>query len=338
MKPIGKMTGPEKVAALMVALGADAASKVMKSLDYDTLNKITVEIAKIGEISIEEKEEMIGEFMIEFKKNHKAVFGGENIARDFIVSAFGDEKADEIFSNLTKKDLEKGFDFVKNIDSEHLASLLENESPQTIAVTFSHLPSRKAADILNILPPYTGKEVSKRMARMGKTSPEAVLEIARTLKDKCEKQMELNNNYQAPDGIDTLVNILGGMSLDQERRLIDYFDITIPDIAEKIRASIFNFEQIVNLTHQEIQIVIDELNDDYIVAIALKGAGDEIKFKFFRNMSLNRATDILNEMDEMGPKRISEINEAREKIVRVMRELNDYGMINLRKDKERYVE
>ena len=337
MKSIEEMTGLEKVAALMVILGADAASRVMKYLDYDILNKITVEIAKIGEITIEEKEEMIGEFMVEFKKNHKAVYGGENIARDFIVSAFGEEKADEIFSKLTKKDLEKGFDFVNNIDSGHLASLLENESPQTIAVTLSHLPSRKAADILNILPAYTGKEISKRMARMGKTSPEAVLEIARTLKVKSEKQIELNDNYKAPDGIDTLVNILGSMSLDQEKRLIDYFDITSPDIAEKIRASIFNFEQIVNLTHQEIQVVIDELNDDYQIAIALKGAGDEIKFKFFRNMSLNRATDILNEMNEIGPRRISEINEAREKIVRVMRELSDNGLINLRKDEEKYV-
>ncbi|MDY6968212.1 MAG: flagellar motor switch protein FliG [Spirochaetota bacterium] len=337
MKSIEEMTGLEKVAALMVILGADAASRVMKYLDYDILNKITVEIAKIGEITIEEKEEMIGEFMVEFRKNHKAVYGGENIARDFIVSAFGEEKADEIFSKLTKKDLEKGFDFVNNIDSGHLASLLENESPQTIAVTLSHLPSRKAADILNILPAYTGKEISKRMARMGKTSPEAVLEIARTLKVKSEKQIELNDNYKAPDGIDTLVNILGSMSLDQEKRLIDYFDITSPDIAEKIRASIFNFEQIVNLTHQEIQVVIDELNDDYQIAIALKGAGDEIKFKFFRNMSLNRATDILNEMNEIGPRRISEINEAREKIVRVMRELSDNGLINLRKDEEKYV-
>ncbi len=332
------MTGIEKTAALMVALGPDVASSVLQHLDEDTVSRIAEYIAKIEDLSVEDKEDLIGDFLIELRKTKNSIIGGEKFALDLLKSAFGEKRANEILDNLTKRDIEKGFEYLKNIDPKTLANLLENEHPQTITVTLSHLPPDKSAGILQNIPPFIGKEVIKRMATIEKMAPDAVLEIARVLRKKHEHHQESNDDFNKIDGIATLIDIMNQMNPDHEKRLMDYFDSNIPSIYDEIRDNIFSFDNILNLTHLEIQILIDEINDDYLIIKALKGVDDEIKFKIFRNMSLNRATDILNEINKMGPIRLTEIHDARNKIVSIMRSLNDNGAISIKKDKEIYVE
>lgn len=338
MKPLEEMNGVEKTAALMVALGPDVASTILQHLDEDTVGRIAGYIARIDQLSIEDKEELIGEFILETKKLKGAVIGGENVASRILNAAFGEEKAGEVLKKLTRKDLEKGFDYLKDIDSKILATLLENEHPQTITVTLSHLNPEKSAGILKNLPPHLGKEIIKRMARMEKASPDAVIEIARVIRKKYEKYLESNEEFSKTDGVKTLVDIMSQMNLSQEKKLMEYFQFTSPEIYNQIRENIFTFENIINLTHLEMRILIDEINDDMLIVRSLKGAEDEIKFKFLRNMSANRATDILNEFDKIGPLRLSEINDARNEVVSIMRYLNDNGIISVRKDNEEYIE
>lgn len=338
MKPIEEMTGSERAAALLIALGSDVAAEILKNLDEDSINTLSREIAKIDKLAVGDKEELIGQFMLELRNKKKATFGGENVAKDILVSAFGDEKAEEILHKLTRKNLEKGFDFLKEIDSELLTAFLQNEHPQTIAVTLAHLPSEKSAKILQELASETAKEVAKRMARMDKTSPEAVIEIARVIWKKYENMKSSGAGLQDSGGIDKLASILNYMSGDHEKRLMDHFDIEMPKVSKEIRNKIYTFENILNLTHQEIRLLVDELGDDLIIAKAIKGAGDEIRFKILRNMSRNRATDVLSESEAMGPLRLSDITAARDEIVQVMKKLNDEGMITIRKDKEKLVE
>jgi flagellar motor switch protein FliG len=332
------MNGVEKSAALMVALGADVAASIMKYLDEDTLSRISIEIAKVDRLEIEDKEDLIGEFILETKKLKGAVIGGENVASNILKAAFGEEKTKEIFKKLTRRDLEKGFDYLKNIDSKILAAMLENEHPQTITIALVHLAPEISAGVLKNISPSIGKEIIKRMAKIDKVSPEAVLEIARVIKKKYEKLKISSETYTRTDGVKTLVDIMSQMNATQEKKLMEYFEFTNAKIYNEIRENIFNFENIVNLTRQEMQILIDEINEDWIIVKALKGAEDEIKFKFLRNTSANRATDIINEFDRIGPIRLSEINEARSQIVDVMRRLNDNRIISVRKDKEQYVE
>lgn len=337
MKEIYEMSGLEKAATLMVALGPEAASRVMMHLDADLLTKIAEQIVKVNSLSVKEREDMIGEFLIRLKKNRGAVYGGETAARDILNSALGEKKADEIFHKLSRHDLEKGFDFLKSIDSKILTGLLRDEHPQTITVTLSYLPSEKSAEILQQLPPHLAKQVVRRMAKLDKTSPDAVLEIVRVLRNKFEKFRDSGEQPES-GGINTLVDIMNQMTLEQENRIMHYFDSNLPLISDKIKDKLFTFDNVLYLTHEEIQILIDEIRSDYLIAKALKGAGDEIRFKFLRNMSQNRATDILNEMDNMGPVRLTEINEARNAVIAIMRTLNDNGIIILRKNKEEYVE
>ncbi len=332
------MTGLEKTAALMVAIGSDAASQVLKHLDEDSISKIAGQIAVIEDLSVEDKEDLVGEFLIDLKKSYGSLSGGEKIALDLLKSAFGEKKAHEILDNLTRRDIEKGFDYLKDIDPRTLASLLENEHPQTITVTLSHLPPDKSASILQNIQPFIGKEVIKRMANIDKLAPDAVLEIARVLRKKYEEHEESNHDNNKINGIATLIDIMNQMNPEHENRLMDHFECTNPSIYNEIRENIFAFDNILNLTHQEIQILIDEISDDYLIAIALKGAEDEIRFKILRNMSLNRATDILNELDKMGPIRLKEISDARNQVVSHMRSLNDNSVISIRKENEQYVE
>ena len=338
MKSLTEMNGIEKAAALMVALGPNAASEIMQHLDEDSIQKIAGEIAKIDRLNVEDREELIGEFMVEIRKNRNVSYGGENVARDLLISAFGEEKTKDIFSKLSRKDLEKGFSFLTEIDSEILVSFLQDEYPQTIAVTMAHIPPQKAAEILKALPSDIAKECAKRLAKMEKTSPEAVLEISRVLRRKYDKYRMSGQDLESTGGVDALVSILNYMSGDQERMLMDYFDVAMPDLSGEIRDKIFTFDHILNLDNREVRVLIDELNDDMMIARALKGAGDEMRIKFFRNMSQNRATDIITDIDAMGPVRMSEIQSARDTIVGIMKELNDLGVIVIKKHREEYVE
>ncbi len=338
MKSLEEMTGLERSAALMIAIGADAASSILKYLDEDIVNKIAIEISKIGEISPEDKEDLIGDFIIETNKIKNTVVDGENVAASILRAAFGEEKTSEILNKLTKKDLEKGFEYLGNIDSNILTNLIQNEHPQTITVALSYLPPEKSADILKNISPDLAKDIIKRMAKIDKVTPDAVMEISRVIRKKYENIKETDNVFDKTDGIKTLVNIMGQMNYTQEKQLLDHFEIRNPDLYKEIRENIFRFTNILTLSNQEIQLLIDEIHDDHVIVIALKGAEDEIKFKFLRNMSANRATDLLREFDKLGPLRLSEINDARNRIVSIMRSLNDNGVINVIKDKEKYVE
>jgi len=338
MKSLNDMNGAERAAALLVALGPDIASEVMKHLDEDSISILAGEIAKIDALNPEDKEDLIGEFLLELKKKKGSVTGGQNVAKELLFSAFGKEKAEDILRKLTHQDLEKGFDFLSDVDSEIIITLIQNEHPQTVAVTLAYLPSRKAAEVLKGLSQQMAKEVTIRMAKMEKTSPDAVLEVSRVLRKKYDEHLYSGSDVAHAGGLNALVDIMGHMSGEQEKHMMEYFDTAMPDISSEIRAKIFTFENVLNLTNPEVQVLIDELGDDYVIARSLKGAGDDLRVKFVRNMSKNRATDVLSEMEAMGPVRLSEINESRDEIVRKMRELHDSGIINLRKDREQYVE
>ena len=139
MKPVEEMTGIEKAAMFLVAIGAEVASRVIAHLDEKTILIIAQEIVKISDLSAEQKEDLIGEFLLDLKKNKGAVYGGENVAKGMLIAAFGDERAENILNNITHIDVEKGFTFLKNIDPDILTSLLEKEHPQTITAALYYL-------------------------------------------------------------------------------------------------------------------------------------------------------------------------------------------------------
>jgi len=338
MKSIYEMKGVERAAALLVALGPSVAGDILKHLDDDVIEKLSVEIAKIERLIPEDKEELLGEFLIDLKKNKGAVFGGKDRAENFLKEAFGKEKAEKIFEKFNLVDIKKEFNFFNDIDSEVLFLLIKDEYPQLISVILSNLNPQVSAKIISLFDKDVAKEIAIRMAKMNSVSPEAVQGIVVSLKKKYREYQKNEGRFDKTAGIDSLVSILGHLTGAEERKLMDSLDISMPEISEQIKGRIFTFENIVTLTNNEIRILIDDINDDMVIARALKGAGDDIRFKIVRNLSQNRATDLINSMDIMGPIKLSEVQQNRDIIVSVMRKLNDNGEISLKKDGEIYVE
>ncbi len=338
MNSLFNMKGTERAAALLVILGKDAAADIMKHLDEESIEKLTREMVRIQRLESFEKEELFGEFLIELRKCSSGNTGGINKAREIVREAFGDEKAVEIIGRINQKNPEAGFAFLNDVDPSVVLSILSNENAQMIALVLSFLKPKKAGQILKEMPKDRAREVALKMAKLTKPSPEAAMAVSKAMKARFREIQENETGIESGNGINSLVNILSHMTSEQERSFIGRLDFEQPDLKKRILERIFVFDNIINLSNSEVRILIDEVNDDLIIAKALKGAGDDIRFKLLRNMSQNRATDIINEMELMGPVRIDEIERSRAVIVDIMKSLSDNGVITVKRDGEIYVD
>ncbi len=329
MKSVFDMSGVERAAALMVALGPRTAADIMKHLDEESIEKLSCEIARIENLSPGDREELIGGFLIDLRKEKRRLQGGEGTARDILMKSFGRDKADQILQKFVNIDVDKEFAGLNEIEDDVLASFFIGEHPQTIAVALSFLAPAKSAGLLEKLGPDTAREVAVRMAKMDRVMPEAVAGIVKTIKKKNQEYRQKNQGLST-GGLNTLAEILKHMNSDDGRKIIQDLTVTMPAASEQMQKMTYSFDNVTVLSNQEIRILIDEIGDDRIIAMALKGADDEVRFKFLRNMSQNRATDILSEMKAIGPVRLSEVEECRTAIVAVMRSLDENGVISLR--------
>lgn len=338
MKSIFDMSGTERAAALLVLLGPEIASEVMKHLDEESIEAVTAHMIKVQTLSPEDREDLIGEFMIELKRSSKTARGGINRARKMMVDAFGAEKADEMISRIENKDPESGLKFLSEMDEAVALTLLKDEEPGVIALVISYIEPAKAAKILKGLPDNKSRSVAVKLAKMKNPSPEAAVAVGRALKKRYKKIKDLQGDKGVEGGVDSLMSILAHMSSSQEKNILKDIDIALPDLSREIQQRIFVFENVIKLSNSEMRILIDEINNDSVVAKSIKGAEDDVRFKFLRNMSQNRASDIIREMDLMGPIRLSEVEECRDYVVEIMRELNENGVIVMKRDGEIFVE
>ncbi|MBN1500792.1 MAG: flagellar motor switch protein FliG [Spirochaetes bacterium] len=338
MKSFDDMTWTEKAAALMIVVGRDTASEIMQHLDEETVFRISCEMSKIDKLTPEDREELLGEFLIEMKNQKFSVKGGDEVAKKMLIDSLGIDKAKKIYSRINPVKAEKRFEFLNDLDEDVIFNLLKDEHPQAISVAMVYMNRLKAAKVLKLLGRDLSKDVALRIAKMDKLSPEAVDQMAVNLKKKYEKSIQRGTASSQYQGLDKLAEIMNHLDGKTEKDLMSYLDVNLPGHAEEIRNKIYTFDHILTLTNKEIRILIEELNDDSLLSLALKGAGDEIRFKFLRNVSNNRATDILDSMNLLGAVRLNEILEARQEITSLMRELNDNGVIHIRKSDEKLVE
>jgi len=338
MRSLFEMTGTEKAAALLFILGPEIASEILRHLDEDSIEKLSAGMVRMQSLPKEEKEDLIGEFIIELRKSKKNTTGGINQARKMIVDAFGEDKADELIKKIENRDTEAGFKFLNELEDMQLVNLLKDEQSQMIALVLKFISPQKAGMVLKNLPPEKSRDTGVRLARMKNPSAEAAVAVARALKKRCRDIQRIDNEQGIMGGVESLAGIMSHMSSEQERNLLKGMDIVVPNLSKEIMEMIFTFENIANLSNKEIRILIDEINDDFTIAKSLKGAEDEIKFKILRNMSQNRAEGVITEMSAMGAVRLKDVEECRDYIVEIMRELNENGLIVLRRNGEVYVE
>ncbi len=320
------LNGREKAAILLIALGPDKSAKVFKHLQDDEIEDLTLEIANMRKISSEEKEDVVEEFYQICLAQNYISEGGINYAKEVLEKAMGSNKALEIINKLTASLQVRPFDFVRKADASQLLNFIQNEHPQTIALILSYLGSNQAGQILSSLPQDKQADVAQRIATMDRTSPEIIKEVEYVLERKLSSMV--TQDYTTTGGVGTIVDILNSVDRGTEKFIMETLEIQDTELAEEIKKRMFVFEDIITLDSVSIQRFIREVDNNEL-SVALKGATTEVKDMIFANMSKRMAEMIREDMEFMGPIRLRDVEEAQQKIVNIIRKLEDAGEIIL---------
>lgn len=323
-KPNSSMSNREKIAVLMVALGNDIAAEVYKKLDDTAIELITLEVANLRKVTPELKLDVLKEAQEVLMAREFMARGGVDYARDVLERALGPERAQNLLARITASLQVRPFDFMRHTDPQQVLSFIQGEHPQTIALILSYLEAPQAAMILSGLPAVMQAEVAKRVARMDRITPEVLREVERVLERKLSTVM--GQDFTMAGGIDAVVAIVNSADRTTERNIMEYLEENDPELAEEIKKRLFVFEDIIRLDDRSLQRVLREV-DMKELGLALKGATEELRTKFFRNMSKRAAEMLQEDMDYMGPVRVKDVEESQQKVVNIVRGLEEQGEI-----------
>ncbi len=324
---VEKLSGKVKAAILLITLGPEKSAKVFKCLKEDEIEAITLEIANIVTVLPEVKEEILEEFYQMCLAQKYITEGGISYAKQVLEKALGEEKAFDIITKMTNSLQVRPFDFVRKADPSQLLNFIQHEHPQTIALILSYLKSQQAAQILSELPAEKQAEVTKRIAIMNTTSPDIIREVEQALEKKLSNLVI--DGYTTIGGIDSVVDILNAVDRTTEKNIMDTLESEDYELSDEIRKKMFVFEDILILSNMDIQLVLRQEIDNKELAIALKGSSQELQKLIFSNLSKRLASMIKEDMEFMGPVRKSDVEEAQQKIVNIIRRLQDSGQITI---------
>jgi flagellar motor switch protein FliG len=318
------MNGRQKAAILLVSLGAEASAEVFKHLRQDEIDELTLEIAGIGHVPQERKQAVVEEFYETALAQDYIAEGGLEYARTILERALGSERANDVMTRLSGSIQVSPFEFLRRTDAGQILNVIANEHPQTVALVMAYLPSETAAQVVSSLPDDLQAEVAMRIALMDRTAPEVIREIERVLERKLSSV--INQDFTSAGGLRSLVDVLNQVDRATERTILETLEEHNPELADEVRRMMFLFEDIVVLDDRSIQQVLREV-DTKELAVALKGTSDEVQQKIYGNMSERAAAIIKEDLEFMGPVRVKTVEEAQQKIVAVIRRLEDAGQI-----------
>ncbi|ODN30783.1 flagellar motor switch protein FliG [Fervidobacterium thailandense] len=319
-----KLTGRRKAAILLVTLGPEKAARILKNLEESEVEALTIEIANLGKVSNEERRTVLEEFQNLTKAREMIISGGIEYAKEMLIKAFGPEKAMQIIERLVSNLAVKPFEFMRGADVVQIVNFLQSEHPQTIALVLSFLEPRIAAQVISALPENLQIEVIKRISLLERASPDVVKEVEKLLEKKFAGVA--TQTLSAVGGLDTAAEIMNNLDRATEKNIMERLTYESPELAEEIRRRMFVFEDILKLDDRSVQLVLREVNMQDL-AVALKGASEELKQKIFNNMSKRAQQLLKDEIEFMGPVRVKDVEEAQQKIINIIRRLEEAGEI-----------
>lgn len=319
-----KLTGLQKSAILLIALGPERSSTIFKHLKEEEIEELTLEIANTRSITPQVKDEVVDEFYQMCLAQQYIAEGGIGYARELLEKALGNEAAMEVISKLTSSLQVKPFEFVRKAEASQLLNFIQDEHPQTIALVLSYMSSTQAGQIIAGLPQERQADVAKRVAMMDRTSPDVIKEVEKILESKIANLV--NQDYTIVGGVDQVVEILNSVDRGTEKHIMETLEIEEPELADEIRKKMFVFEDILLLDDRAIQRVLRDV-DNNDLGLALKGSNEQVQGAIFNNLSKRLATMIKEDMEFMGPVRMKDVEEAQQKIVNIIRKLEDSGEI-----------
>ena len=324
MQRNSEINGIQKAAILLITLGPEKSASIFKHLKEEEIEQLTLEIANTRSVSSKMKEEVMNEFYEICLAQQYIAEGGIGYAKELLEKALGVDKARDVISKLTASLQVRPFEFVRKTDPSQLLNFIQDEHPQTIALILSYLSSSQAATIIASLSPDKQADVAKRIAQMDRTSPDVIKEVEKVLERKLASLV--NQDYTIVGGVDNIVDILNTVDRSTEKHIMETLEIDEPELADEIRRKMFVFEDIISLDDRSIQTVLRDV-DNNDLAVALKNCNEQVQSVIFNNLSKRLAAMIKEDMEFMGPVRLKDVEEAQQKIVNIVRKLEDSGDI-----------
>lgn len=319
-----QFSGVQKAAILLIALGPEKSATIFKHLKEDEIEELTLEIANTRSVDPQTKEAVLNEFYQVCLAQQYIAEGGIGYAKELLEKALGDDRAQDVISKLTASLQVRPFEFVRKTDPSQLLNFIQDEHPQTIAMILSYLSPTQASLVLGALPLEKQSDVARRIATMDRTSPDVIKEVERVLERKLASLV--NQDYTIVGGVDAIVSILNSVDRGTEKHIMETLEIEEPELADEIRKKMFVFEDILLLNDRAIQRVLRDVENSDL-AVALKSANEEVQNVIFKNLSTRLAAMIKEDIEFMGPVRMKDVEEAQQKIVGVIRKLEDAGEI-----------
>ncbi|ADL51459.1 flagellar motor switch protein FliG [Clostridium cellulovorans] len=322
-----ELTGIQKAAILFITLGPEASSGIIKKLPENEIQRITYEIANITAVKPDVKKDILEEFVQINKAKDYLIEGGIDYARDLLSKALGSQRAKEILEKVTEATEQyRPFSIARKADASQLLNIITNEHPQTIALILCYLQSDKAGQILSSLPIEVQEEVAYRIATMNNTSPMVIKEIEKVLNNKLSSV--IRTDVGVIGGVQTIVEILNQVDRTTEKNITDSFERENPELAETVKSSMFVFEDIVTLDDTSIQRILREV-DGKDLALALKGSSEDVAQVIFKNQSKRASAALKEDIEFLGPVRLMDVEKAQQRVVSIIRRLEDAGEIIL---------
>ena len=319
------LTGDQKAAVLMITLGSDVAANVMKHFGDEEIERISMEIASIDHVPAEVRDAVLEEFASIATAQKYVSQGGVDYARKILEEAVGNQRAVEIITRLSTNLQTRPFALLRRMDSEQLLNFLQDEHPQTIALILSYLAPEQGADVIRKFQAELQTEVARRLALMDRTSPGIIEQVENLLEQKFSSLM--HEDYTRTGGIESLVDILNLADRGTEKAILSHLEDEDTELAEEVRKRMFTFDDLTLLDDRAVQRVLREVDLQNDLPLALKASSDEVKDLIVSNLSSRAAEAAQEDMEFLGPVRLSAVEEAQQKIVNVVRDLDEKGEI-----------
>lgn len=326
------LTGTQKAALVLIQMGRESASRIMRQLSESEIEQLTAEISRLQHVDDETVASVLDEFKAASSKGIAYTQGGLAFAQKLLEETLGRDKAAIVLERLADRMQGQPFEFLMHADARQVVSLLTGEHPQTIALVLAHLRPEHASAIMTGFTPETQTTVARRIALMEKASPDVVSVVADQLKRKATAVLT-TQEMSTVGGIQPLVEIINRADAATEKLILEGLAVSDPELADTIRSMMFVFSDITLLEDRAIQLVLRGVETSTL-ATGLKGADDAVREKILRNMSERARLNLEEEIDLLGPVRMSIVEEARSHVVQVIRKLEETGEIMISREGE----
>jgi flagellar motor switch protein FliG len=307
-----------------MALGPEITSSIFPYMAEQDVEQLMIEVARLGQVSSAERNAVIAEFREMCMAQEYISEGGIDHARRFLESAYGADRANSLINRVVQALQVMPFDFIKKADPAQLLSFLQEEHPQTIALILVHLAPNQAAAVISGLPQEVRAEVARRIAIMDRTPPDVINQIEKVLQQKMSSVV--TQKFTAVGGVKALVEVLNWVDRTTEKTILETLSENNPELADEVKKLMFVFEDITLLDDASIQKVLREVETKEL-GLALKGVGEDVQNRIFKNMSERASNMLREEMEFMGPVRLRNVEEAQQRIVGIIRRLEEAGEI-----------